>query len=72
VISYSILVATEEKVEKIKGEPDDILAAANYVENEDMTPFDALHLVKSGDEVIISSDDSYDDFSDRIELDPDR
>lgn len=61
-----------EALIEVKGEPDDILAAANYVESENMTPFDALHLVKSRDEVIVSSDDSYDDFFDRIELDPDR
>jgi len=60
-----------EALIEVRGEPDDILAAANYVESEDMTPFDALHLVKSRDEPILSSDDSYDGFSERIELNPD-
>ncbi len=57
-----------EALIEVKGQSDDILAAANYVENENMTPFDALHLVKSGEEPIVSSDDSYDDFSEKIDL----
>lgn len=44
------------------------MAAAHYVESEDMTPFDALHLVKSRDDSIVSSDDFYDEFSKRMEL----
>jgi len=59
-----------EALIEVRGNPDDILAAANYVESEDVTPFDALHLVKSRDEPIVTSDDSYDGFSERIELNP--
>ncbi len=61
------LVNAEALIE-IKGEPDDILAAANYVKQQGFTPFDALHLVKAGDDTIVSSDDSYDGFAERIEL----
>ncbi|MDY7082994.1 MAG: PIN domain-containing protein [Halobacteria archaeon] len=53
---------------EVRSGSDDVLTAANYVENEGMTPFDAVHLVKSGDDPIISSDSSYDSFSDRVNL----
>ncbi|MFW6144060.1 MAG: PIN domain-containing protein [Candidatus Natronoplasma sp.] len=43
------LVNAEALIE-VKGEPDDMLVAANYVEREGFTPFDALHLVKAGDD----------------------
>jgi len=61
------LVNAEALIE-VKGEPDDMLAAANYVEREGFTPFDALHLVRAGDETIVSSDSSYDDFAERLKL----
>jgi len=64
------LVNAETLIE-IKGDLDDIMAAANYVEREGMTPFDALHLVKAGDDTIVSSDDCYDGFAERLELEED-
>lgn len=64
-------VSNAEELIEVKGNMEDVLAAANYVENEGLTPFDAVHLVKSRGEKIISSDDSYDDFSDRIKLEED-
>ena len=61
------VVAARELVE-VRGETDDVVAAASYVEDEGFTPLDALHLVNSGDDTIVSSDESYDEFSDRLAL----
>lgn len=61
-------LANAEALMDVRGEPDDILAAANYVDYEGMTPFDAVHLVKAGEDVIVSSDSTYDRFTDRIKL----
>jgi len=33
-----------------------------------MTPFDAVHLVESDDDAILSSDSAYDEFSERVKL----
>ncbi len=65
-------LANAEALLEVRGEPDDILAAANYVEHEGMTPFDAAHLVKAGEDAIVSSDDSYDRFAERIKLEEKR
>ena len=61
------VVAVRELVE-IRGETDDVVAASSYVEDEGLTPLDALHLVNAGDDTIVSSDESYDEFSDRLAL----
>ncbi len=61
-------LANAEALMDVRGEPDDILAAANYVEHEGMTPFDAVHLVKAGEDTIVSSDDAYDGFAERVKL----
>jgi len=62
-----VVAATKELVE-IRGDTEDILAAASYVEDHGFTPFDALHLVKSGDDAVVSSDSDYDGFSERVRL----
>ena len=54
-----------EALLEVKGDPDDILEAANHVD-DGMTPFDAVHLVKSKDDPIVSCDSSYDKYSERI------
>lgn len=61
-------VSNAAELVEVKGDENDVLAAANYVENEGMTPFDAVHLVKSEDDPIASSDGSYDGFSERVKL----
>ena len=53
---------------EVRGDVDTVLAAASHVEEHGFTPLDALHLVRSGDDPIVSSDSSYDPFSDRIRL----
>ncbi|WP_049927012.1 hypothetical protein [Halopiger goleimassiliensis] len=53
---------------EIRGDTEDILAAASYVEDDGFTPLDALHLVTSDDDPIASSESDYDGYSERIEL----
>lgn len=61
-------IANAEELIEVRGDSDPVLAAAHYVENGGMTPLDALHLVRSGEDAIVSSDSSYDGFSERVEL----
>lgn len=63
-------VANVSELVEVRGDPDRALAAANYVENAGMTPFDAVHLVRSGEDPIVSSDSAYDGHTERIELRP--
>jgi predicted nucleic acid-binding protein len=65
------VVADTNPLLEVSGDTDTVLAAASYVEQHDLTPFDALHLVNSGDTPIVSSDDTYDEFSARVRLEPD-
>lgn len=62
-----VVAATKELVE-VRGDTEDVLAAASYVEDNGFTPFDALHLVKSGEDAVVSSDADYDEFTERVEL----
>jgi predicted nucleic acid-binding protein len=62
-----VVAATKELVE-VRGDTEDVLAAASYVEDDSFTPFNALHLVKSGDDAVVSSDSDYDGFTERIGL----
>lgn len=43
-----------------------IVAAATYVEERGLTPFDALHLVESDGETIVSSDAAYESSTSRL------
>jgi hypothetical protein len=63
------VVASAKELVDVRGDTEAILAAASYVEDEGFTPLDALHLVQSGDDVIVSSETDYDGFSDRLALD---
>lgn len=60
------VVAAKELVE-VEGDVEAVLAAASLVEDRGMTPFDALHHVRSGPEPVVFSDRAYDDFPDRLE-----
>ncbi len=33
---------------EVRGDTEDVMAAASHVKEKDLTPFDAIHLVKSG------------------------
>lgn len=62
-----VVAATKELVEA-RDDMEDILAAASYVEDDGFTPFDALHLVNSADDAVVSSDSDYDGFTERVRL----
>lgn len=53
---------------EVRGDVETVVAAATYVENHGFTPFDALHLVESGGDTIVSSDSAYDEFATRLDL----
>lgn len=65
------VVADANALLTVTGDTESLLAAASHVEENDVTPFDALHLVNSAEAPIVSSDATYDGFSDRIPLEPD-
>ena len=52
----------------VSGDASTIVTAATYVENHGLTPFDALHLVESDGDTIVSSDAAYDPFASRLDL----
>src|SRR6056297_1079040 len=52
----------------VRGDVDTVVAAATYVEDHGFTPFDALHLVESGGDTIVSSDATYESFAPRLDL----
>lgn len=52
----------------VRGDVNTVVAASTYVEDHDFTPFDALHLVESDGDTIVSSDASYDGFAQRLDL----
>jgi hypothetical protein len=62
------VVANAIELLEVRGDVDTVLAAASYVEQEGLTPFDALHLVESDGDTIVSSDKSYDGLAERVEL----
>lgn len=66
------VVAHAASLVDVRGDVDSVMAAATYVEDHGFTPFDALHLVESDGDTIISSDETYDGFADRLRLDRDR
>jgi len=52
----------------VRGDVDIVVAAATYVDDHGFTPFDALHLVESDGDTIVSSDGAYDGFANRLDL----
>ena len=52
----------------VHGDVDTVLTAASYVEDHGFTPFDALHLVESDGDTIVSSDETYESFAPRLDL----
>ncbi|THE65935.1 PIN domain-containing protein [Salinadaptatus halalkaliphilus] len=53
---------------EVRGDVETVVSAATYVEDHGFTPFDALHLVESDGDTIVSSDDTYDDVTPRLDL----
>ena len=66
----NVLKTVSETIEllEVRGDSKDIESAAAYVQQEEMTPFDALHLVKADGEKIVSSDKEYDKYTERRKL----
>jgi len=62
-----VLANTEALVE-VRDPVDEIFQAAVKVDEDGMTPMDAIHLVSSKNEKIISSDKNYDKNSERVKL----
>jgi hypothetical protein len=52
----------------VRGDVETVVTAATYVEDHGFTPFDALHLVESDGETIVSSDGAYESFAPRLDL----
>jgi len=62
------VVANAANLVDVRGDVDTVVAAATYVENHGFTPFDALHLVESDGDTVVSSDESYESFAPRFDL----
>lgn len=62
------MVANTARLVDVEGDTEEIKAAASYIEEEGFTPFDALHLVASGEDRIVSSEKDYDGYSRRKPL----
>lgn len=62
------VVANAAALVEVRGDVDTVVAAATYVEDHGFTPFDALHLVESDGETIVSSDGAYEGFAPRVDL----
>jgi bifunctional ADP-heptose synthase (sugar kinase/adenylyltransferase) len=62
------VVTNAAKLVDVRGDVDTVVAAATYVEDHGFTPFDALHLVESDGDTIVSSDETYESFAPRLDL----
>ena len=62
------VVTNAAELIEVRGDVDTVVAAATYVEDHGFTPFDALHLVESDGDTVVSSDGTYEGFATRIDL----
>ena len=62
------VVSNAASLVEVRGDVETVVRAATYVEDRGFTPFDALHLVESNDDTIVSSDDAYADVTSRLDL----
>ncbi|NUB92206.1 PIN domain-containing protein [Haloterrigena sp. SYSU A558-1] len=62
------VVSNAANLVEVRGDVETVVTAATYVEDHGFTPFDALHLVESNGETIVSSDDTYEDVTPRLDL----
>ena len=62
------VVTNAANLVEVRGDVDTVVTAATYVDEHGFTPFDALHLVESDGDTIVSSDHSYDGFAPRFDL----
>ncbi|MFD1585437.1 PIN domain-containing protein [Halorientalis brevis] len=62
------VVTNAAQLVEVRGDVDTVVAAATYVEDHGFTPFDAIHLVESDGDPIVSSDETYESFAPRLDL----
>jgi len=62
------VIANAASLVDVRGDVETVLTAATYVEDHGFTPFDALHLVESDGDTIVSSDSTYAEFAPRVDL----
>jgi len=61
-------IANAVELLEVRGDVDAVPAAASYVEQEELTPFDAVHLVESAGDTLVSSDNADDGLAERVKL----
>ncbi|ESP87766.1 type II toxin-antitoxin system VapC family toxin [Candidatus Halobonum tyrrellensis] len=59
------VVTNAARLVEVRGDVDTVVAAATYAEDHGFTPFDALHLVESDGDSIVSSDGAYEGYAPR-------
>lgn len=57
------VVANAAELVEVRGDVETVVSAATYVEDHGFTPFDALHLVESDGDTIVTSDETYESFA---------
>ncbi|RQG96844.1 PIN domain-containing protein [Natrarchaeobius oligotrophus] len=62
------VVSNAANLVEVRGDVETVVTAATYVEDHEFTPFDALHLVESNGDTVVSSDDTYEDVTPRLDL----
>ena len=62
------VVSNAASLVEVRGGVETVITAATYVEDHGFTPFDALHLVESSGDTIVSSDDTYANVPSRLDL----
>jgi hypothetical protein len=62
------VVTNAANLVEVRGDVDTVVSAATYIEDRGFTPFDALHLVESNGDTIVSSDDAYEGVTSRLDL----
>ena len=62
------VVTNAANLVEVRGDVDTVVAAATYIEDHGFTPFDALHLVESDGDTIVSSDEAYESVAPRLAL----
>lgn len=62
------VIANASDLIDVRGDVDTVVAAASHVEEHGFTPFDALHLVESDGDTVVSSDETYEEFAPRLDL----
>ncbi|OVE84264.1 glycosyltransferase family protein [Natronolimnobius baerhuensis] len=62
------VVTNAASLVEVRGDVETVVAASTYVEDHGFTPFDALRLVESNGETIISRDNTYEDVTSCLDL----